>query len=817
VRAIWVILTARFRRQWRGWLLLTLLVTIGTGAVLSAVTAGRRADTAVPAFVAAHGYDAVVYADKPLPLATLPNVTEVVQTFSPFTGPPQCSCSKQIQQDAFAVFDVPPASLPRMVKLTDGRMPDQSKLETLVSFTIQRDYGIGPGALIRLPMPGADQLPAILQSLQTGRPPPSGKLDGPVITLRVTGVVATERELPAGNGASYDLFPTAASAAAIAGAVKGLPTFPFYHVRLAHGDADFGGFAAAVMRKYGAGVENLGTLASAVTSAVHPQAIAWWVVAALAAVTFLVVTGQALARQGTADDADGAVLSAIGLRSSQFVAQAMARTGAIAVTGTLAGIGVAFALSALTPVGEAQLVTPTPGLLFDWPVALAGGAAVVVSVLLLGLAPALRSARHHTRQAGPATRPSLVTQAAAAAGLSATAVLGIRQGLSRGRGPSATPVGAGLAGAVAAVAALSAIAVFGASLSHLLASPELYGDAFTAYVNVNGTGAPPEQPVLQLLENYPGIDRITQLSGPAVRIGSLSVQSLAVTVPGKKFGPALLSVSDGRLPARVNEIALGSVTLRKAGAHIGGTVPVTFTDADQKPRTVVLRVVGTLPIPQDLGTGGIGDGAALLDATYLGIECPAALGPAGAAKCRQSSHDNEDSVVMLHTVPGPAGAAALARLYHIAQGNITFPSVPSSLASFGESANFPLIVAIVVALAGVAALAHLLAVSVARRRQESGLLKALGFVRGQLRATVFWQALTVDVVGIALGVPLGVILGRVIWRAFAGNLGVVPFTVYPGWLLASIAGGFLLTSLAIAVLPARSAARAPTSQLLRAE
>ena len=70
---------------------------------------------------------------------------------------------------------------------------------------------------------------------------------------------------------------------------------------------------------------------------------------------------------------------------------------------------------------------------------------------------------------------------------------------------------------------------------------------------------------------------------------------------------------------------------------------------------------------------------------------------------------------------------------------------------------------------------------------------------------------------LAAGVPLGVILGRALWRLFAGNLGVVTFTVYPGWLLAAIAGGFLLASLGIAVLPARTAARAHTSQLLRAE
>ena len=188
--AVRVILAARGRRFWRAWLLLAVLVGLGTAVVLAAVTAGRRADTAVPAFVAAHGYDAVVYAEKPLPIASLPNVTEAVQTYSPFEGQPGCSCGKQIDQTAFAVFEVPPASLPRMVKLTEGRMPDQSKLETLVSFTMQRDYGIGPGTLIRLPMAGADQLKQIMRGIETGQPPP-GQVDGPVITLRVTGVVAT--------------------------------------------------------------------------------------------------------------------------------------------------------------------------------------------------------------------------------------------------------------------------------------------------------------------------------------------------------------------------------------------------------------------------------------------------------------------------------------------------------------------------------------------------------------------------------------------------------------------------------------------------
>ena len=88
MRAIRVILAARSRRYWRAWLVLTLLVAIGTGLVLAAVTAGRRADSAFPRFVAAHGFDAIVYASSPLPLAKLPRWRQAVEIRRPSTASP---------------------------------------------------------------------------------------------------------------------------------------------------------------------------------------------------------------------------------------------------------------------------------------------------------------------------------------------------------------------------------------------------------------------------------------------------------------------------------------------------------------------------------------------------------------------------------------------------------------------------------------------------------------------------------------------------------------------------------------------------------
>ena len=103
--------------------------------------------------------------------------------------------------------------------------------------------------------------------------------------------------------------------------------------------------------------------------------------------------------------------------------------------------------------------------------------------------------------------------------------------------------------------------------------------------------------------------------------------------------------------------------------------------------------------------------------------------------------------------------------------------------------NFPLILGFVLALFGVATLLHLLVVSVARRRHEIGLLKALGFVKAQVGATVCWQASTVALVGIVVGTPLGIAAGQAVWRAFATNLGAVPDSIVPVEVIAALGLG----------------------------
>ena len=278
-------------------------------------------------------------------------------------------------------------------------------------------------------------------------------------------------------------------------------------------------------------------------------------------------------------------------------------------------------------------------------------------------------------------------------------------------------------------------------------------------------------------------------------------------------GPLLLSTVSGRLPSHDGEVALGATTLHQVGAHVGSSVHVTVQRPTGGSRTAAFRVVGTASFPSSAGLGGLGSGAAFTQAGYVDAACP--HGPT-QGRCRRAYDSNQSFTVLARAVPGPKGQAALARIVHTSQDNPMPPIVPISLVNFGEAVNFPLILGFMVALFGAATLTHLLVVSVARRRHEIGLLKALGFVRGQVRGIVYWQATTVALVGIVVGIPLGLLVGQAVWRAFATNLGVVPVAIVPAWVIAALGVGVLVVANLLAVAPALAAARPKTAtQLLR--
>jgi ABC-type antimicrobial peptide transport system permease subunit len=171
--------------------------------------------------------------------------------------------------------------------------------------------------------------------------------------------------------------------------------------------------------------------------------------------------------------------------------------------------------------------------------------------------------------------------------------------------------------------------------------------------------------------------------------------------------------------------------------------------------------------------------------------------------------------MLVRVVPGARGKAAINHYLDSYRSTTELAITPTSLINFGEAVNFPLIFGAMLAVFGAATLLHLLVVSVTRRRREVGLLKVLGFVNGQVASAVAWQATTLALVGIVIGVPLGVVIGKAVWHTFASNLGVVPVSVVPFWLIAVLVAGVLVVANVIAIAPALVATRSKPGELLR--
>jgi ABC-type antimicrobial peptide transport system permease subunit len=96
-------------------------------------------------------------------------------------------------------------------------------------------------------------------------------------------------------------------------------------------------------------------------------------------------------------------------------------------------------------------------------------------------------------------------------------------------------------------------------------------------------------------------------------------------------------------------------------------------------------------------------------------------------------------------------------------------------------------------------------------------LKALGFRRRRVRATVRWQALTVTMLAAPVGTVLGIVAGRGAWALVAGGLRVVYSPVVPPWAVVAVVAGAMAAAVCVAALPARIASGARTSTALQVE
>jgi hypothetical protein len=798
---------AQVRSRWKSWLLIAVLVTVVGGFVLAASAAGWRTDAALPHFVATHGYDATVYtaADTAMPpRSALPEVTAITRVLGVDSGVPRCDCSRPLNPTEFSV--IAPAGGPQVWNLVAGHEPDPSDpYQVVASAYLEQAAGVHIGTVIHVPLYAASQTQAY-NNASGAYPAPTG----PTVAFHVVGLEASELDLPYGATPSYEVFTSRAFTKEVAPkAASGV----VFLVRLRHGDTDLLRFNSQMNALTKGSIQGIGSEdeeVASVESAIHPQAIGWWILAALAGLVGLAVVGQALARQSNVEAEEYPTLAALGTDRRQLFRLAMARTVVVGVVGAAGALVLAFLLSPMAPEGEARLVETSTGVTFDAHALLLGALATLVVVVALGIWPSVRAARL-TRPDDRAafTHPSATVARLAAVGAPPSALIGVRNALESKTGGANVPVGTALMGTVLAVTALCGTLVFGTSLTHLTTTPVLYGEGYQLNFTVS-PGMPNRALEASLIHNRAVTGLTRGLANPVsvggTTLGAIAAQSIR--------GPLDFSVVSGTLPDGDGQVGLGTSTLRQLHAHVGSVVGMTvFTPSGGK-RTEPFRVVSAVAFPVLGGEVGLGTGALFTIPGYLAAVCPAG---SGRTRCQQEVLDTSDGGILATVLAGPEGRAAVTHYLDSFRSIAALPAAPTSLINFGEAVNFPLIFGCLLAVFGAATLAHLMVVSVSRRSREIGLLKVLGFVNGQVVAAVGWQATTVALVGIVIGIPLGIIAGRGTWHAFASHLGVIPVSVVPVGLVGVLVVGVIVVANLLALGPAIVAARSKPGRLLRVQ
>jgi putative ABC transport system permease protein len=806
MNAVWMRTRAELRSSMRSTVALALLLGLFGGIALAAVAGARRTDSAYGRFVAdTNPPDAVVFSGtapgQPFTVVPFARVLALPQVRDGRVGPTltgelaTTNGHVLVGDNNLSVYGLAngPAAPFLGVKLLRGRLPDPNNPhEVALGYSPSLDRAAPVGSTLRLALVGADVPPSIAESFAV---PPRYLL--PPITVKVVGQVLGEGELTG----SPDVFVTSAIRSYIQRSFQ-IPTLT---VHLKHGLADYPAFSREV-----AGVSTGAYVwspvldeADVVQRATHLFASALWVFGALTLVAGALVFGQAILRQNFLAASENPFLGAVGMTGRQLFGVAMLRTAVVATGGALAATAVAFALSTLMPIGHlARLSDPHPGASFDALVLLPGAAALIATSFAIVAWPAYRMARLRASASGVRldpegrSRPSAVASAFAAGGFPASVIAGVRMAFERGRGRSAVPVRSALIGTALSIAALAAAITFGSNLTRLVDTPRLYG--FGWQYQAGGAAVTPEMqaaiagdPNVGAVAGADLIDTVTVgPRGHAVQVSAFATQEIR--------GAVSPTVDEGRWPTSSSQIDLGAITMRNVGAHVGSTVLVSSGN-----RAVRMRVVGQAVLPE-LGFNGpgLGNGAGL---TIDGLRTVTPT-----AHIQGFGFDFK---------PGTNAPAAIQEL----NGKLNKLGAGVSSVSAGGVTNLskieglPLALAGMIALAGLAGLGNLLVTSIRRRRRDLAILKTIGFVRGQVRTAVAWQASSVSLVAAAVGVPIGIAAGRWVWTLFANAIGVFPTPAVPVAAVLVVIPAAILAANVLAALPGRAAARTLPAVALRAE
>ena len=519
----------------------------------------------------------------------------------------------------------------------------------------------------------------------------------------------------------------------------------------------------------------------------------------LALVTVLLV-GHAVAAHAAPDETAAAVLADLGVSRRRATLTEVVRAMPVIGGITVLAVGVAVALSPFTLFGVSRLAELHPGLAVR-PGLLAAGAAGCVVALAgrVALGSWTRSRPRSTQRgrrrairvrAWFAGRLVGVTERVSAWGAGPSAPAGVSMALAPGPQPQAAgsgrrvPVRATIAALAVGVIGLTAALTYISSLDHFTDVPRFRGWDWDVAIGNISTPADADAAVRDLTADRQ-IGTFSGVGFADVRVKGQDQPLLWLTTDHGVVGPTVL---DGRLPVVDGEVALASGTMRRAGAHLGGTVQVGVGV-----RATSLRVVGEV-----LGPAVLADGVRLDTGVVLTHDAASVLG---------ESVYQEPTSFLVRFRPGVRRGPAVATLKRSFTGSVLQPTMPGDVTNVERVAALPYVLAGLLVTLGLGVLVIALAATAGRRREQLMALWAVGFSCRQLRDTVVWEAGALTAVAIAIGLPLGAVAGRLVWVATANTIGVPAPAVVP-WSIVLGATAVLAVALAAAIGPGRRAADA---------
>lgn len=754
------------RHRWRAVVVMTVLAGLAGGFVLTAFLGSRRAASAWQRFRAETlATDAFVsIPSRPEPelaeeLAAMPGVIDAASfVYAAVTLP------GVMEGGAFAAADDRLLRTVHRGRVIEGRRPDPSRADEIVVNPVMADAArVRSGQQVRLVGVGESEFSK---------------------DVTVVGVVVSDNDLAVNTG-----FPS----------VLLTPAFYKDHihdvdfgrvnqfVRLEQSQGAFASFRDRLIERYGAEggvlVGDSNDEATGIRNALRLQATAMALLGAVAAAALVLAVGQALARHVGTESTDGRTLHALGMTSGERTWGSMGAVLIVAFAGSLLAFGTAIAASPLVPTGLARQVESNKGFKVDL-IAMGGGAlALAVVVAGVGYGVARRVARLRTEPT-PRPAPWLVAPLSPAATVGLATAMG--RGSNRTRGPTRSAIAAACFGMLGVVAA----ATFGASLDQLLDTPRLYGWNFDALVGVGGDDPVRIDDAIAGLLSDPNVDRLATPELNFLTIGDRTVEALVLhQLRGSSIHPTMAA---GRPPRGTGEIMLGATTMEALGVQLGDRVEAVGKEA---PVPMIVVGQGIFPV---LAEGGTSDAAAI---------------PAEAAS-ELRLEESRGRLIMVGLRPGQDAVRVVGRHTDLP---VLLPMPPAQIQNLRLVSSAPWLLAVFLAALGTAAVGHALVMSVRAGRRDLAVLKALGFVRRQVHATVRWQASVMVAVGLIPGVPLGLAVGRWIWRLVVRSTGALVEPVMAlSVLTAAVVTAFLLANL-IAAIPARTAGRTLSADILRTE